>query len=189
MRPEMLQYHMDTCPDCGGDISDSTETCPACGHERAEQTEDGGDPTGTGVSRRGLLVYSGSAMALTWAGFGAGWFALVYEQVSPPEKVVREYVDALDRSKFYTAEQLFHEDAPGDAWGPDDLPEISRLSLTVEDTEVTDRETDVPRQGVTELALVVATITIATTERSNTTEVPMVVAKNDAGEWKLWEDR
>lgn len=201
---------MGHCPHCGREHPASAAVCPHCEQSLAagekpaddgpreptpdvaatgEESEPASETVTTGVSRRGMLAYGGGTALATWGGIGAGWFAFVYERTSPEEDVVREYVDAVDRSKFYTAQQLFHEDAPGEAWSATEIPDVDRLSLTIENTEVVDRQSEVDHENVRELALVVAEITIESSQQSETIEVGFVVAQNDGGEWKLWEDR
>lgn len=179
---------MDSCPHCGetvsGESSDEERgSCPHCAVIFPGETEPGG------VSRRGLLTWgSGSALA-TFTGAGLGWFVFVHEPTGPEEDVVREYVDALDRSHFYTAQTLFHEDAPGEAWRPEELPDVDRIELTVEETEVVDRVEDPEIDGVEELALVHVDISIDDGVRSDLLQLAFVVALNEDGEWKLWRDR
>jgi len=176
---------MNSCPECGRTV-EGEQACPRCGVALAADDDESVD---LGVTRRGLLTYSGGSALLTLGGIGAGWFAFVREDTGPEEEVVREYVDALDRSHFYTAETLFHEDAPVEAWGPAELPDVGRLSLTVEDTEVVDREDEPDVAGVEELALVHVDITIDDGVESTLLELAFVVALNEEGEWKMWRDR
>jgi hypothetical protein len=141
------------------------------------------------VSRRGMLLYGGGSALVTLGGAGAGWFAFIRASRGPEEEVVREYVDAIDRGYFYTAQELFHENAPTDAWGQDELPGVDRISLSVERTAVADREEDPGLEGVEELALVHVDITMEGGVNSELLELAFVVAQNEAGEWKLWRDR
>ncbi|PSP27444.1 hypothetical protein BRC65_05630 [Halobacteriales archaeon QH_2_65_14] len=193
---------MTDCSHCGGRVLTAMEACPHCGQSLADVGTDAGsgddeESAGDGeksleyrnVSRREMLAYGGGSAVATWAAAGAGWFAFIYEQTGPEEDVVREYVSALDRSHFYTASQLFHENAPGEAWTAEELPDVDQVDLSVEEAEVTDREEDVDIDGVQELALVVAEISMETSLESQTMEVAFVVALNEDGEWKLWRDR
>jgi hypothetical protein len=196
---------MDQCPHCGTQLSEETvdvsgdgeepsddSVCPECGTalEPNRETEgDAWDSDGPGATRREMLAYGGGSALLTWGAIGAGWYAFIYEQTGPEEDVVREYVDALDRAHFYTASQLFHEDAPGEAWSPNEIPDVGQVDLSVEKTEVVDRQEEVDIGTVQELALVIATITIDGRVESQTMDVGFVVAKNQDGEWKLWQDR
>ncbi len=178
---------MGQCPHCGGGVSgaDGTERCPHCETAMAEDVED--EPVG--VTRRGLLTYGGGSALATWGGVAAGWYVLIHEPTGPEEDVVREYVDALDRSHFHTADELFHENAPGEAWGPAEIPDVDRVDLTVERTEVVDRVEEPDIEGVEELALVHVDITIDDGLQSELLELAFVVALNEDGEWKIWEDR
>lgn len=124
---------MATCPACGEDIEGSPKSCPACNEPltvesgaESDATTEGTDEPDTetettaaelgengettaeppGVTRRGMLTYSGGSALLTFGGIGAGWFAFVREPTGPEEEVVREYVAAVDRSHFYTAQEL-----------------------------------------------------------------------------------
>jgi len=158
--------------------------------ERVDRGDDEFPPTppGSAISRRGMLTYGvGSALA-TWLVIGAGWLAFFYERTGPEEDVVREYVAAVDRSHFYTAQELFHENAPDQAWRPQEIPDVERVDLIVEETEVVDRETEPETEGVEEVALVHADVTIDDGSRSELLELAFVVAKNEDGEWKLWQD-
>lgn len=176
---------MDSCPECGQTV-EGEQRCPACGTTLAAAEDETVEP---GVTRRGLLTYSGGSALLTLGGIGAGWFAFLRERTTPEEEVVREYVDALDRAQFYTAETLFHEDAPVEAWGPAEIPDVGRISLTVEDTEVADREEVPDMASVEELALVQVDITMDDGVESTLLELAFVVALNEDGEWKMWRDR
>jgi hypothetical protein len=206
-------YHMDQCPHCGTHLSGETvdvsedgeensdaSVCPKCGTtfetngktedgRGSDVTEDAWDSDATGATRREVLAYGGGSALLTWGAMGAGWFAFIYEPTSAEEDVVREYVDALDRAHFHTASQLFHEDAPGEAWSATEIPDVGQVDLNVKKTEIVDRQEDVDIATVQELALVVATISIEGAFESQTKEVGFVVAKNMDGEWELWEDR
>lgn len=177
---------MGRCQECGEPVSEGT--CPACGgsHEEGNSVE---RRRSDGVSRRGMLTYGGGSALLTWLAAGTGWYVFIHEPTSPEEAVVREYVEALDRAHFYTAAGLFHDNAPGEAWGPGELPDVNRVELAVEQTEVVDRETDVDLDGVEELALVHADISIDDGRRSNVLYVAFVVALNDDGEWRLWDEQ
>lgn len=178
---------MDRCPECGRSVEGDPEACPAC--EAALAADSDAEPTAPGVTRRGLLTYSGGSALLTLAGVGAGWYALVYEQRGPEEEVVREYVAALDRAHFYTAQELFHEEAPGEAWGPAEIPDVGRVSLEVERTEVVDRMEEPAVEGVEELALVHVDVRMDDGTRSTLLELAFVVARNEDGEWKMWRDQ
>ena len=146
-------------------------------------------PGTTGVTRRGLLVYSGGSALATFGGAGSGWFVFIREPTGPEEDVVREYVDALDRAHFHTAQELFHENAPGEAWSPSEIPDIGQVSLTVEETAVVDRETDIEIDGVEELALVHVDIELDDGSQVELLELAFVVARDEDGEWLLWQDR
>lgn len=166
-------------------------TCPEC-DATVDTSQTGGDKWNTassGATRREMLTYGGGSALLTLGAIGAGWFTFFYEQRSPEEELVREYVDALDRSHFYTASQLFHEDAPGEAWTANEIPDVDQVDMSVDGTEVVDREDEVDITTVQELALVIAEIAIDGGMESQTMEVGFVLAKNQDGEWKLWEDR
>ncbi|MFC7071572.1 hypothetical protein ACFQJ7_16815 [Halovenus rubra] len=176
---------MDSCPECGQTLDDET-VCQACGTELAGDTE---RTVKSGVNRRDFLAYSGGSALATGAGISAGWYAFVYKERGPEEEVVREYVDALDRSHFYTAGTLFHEDAPGEPWGANEIPGINRVTLSVEKTKVTDRETEPEVASVTEFALVRAKIRMDDGVESKLLDVGIVVAQNNDGEWKIWRDR
>lgn len=178
---------MDNCPHCGAAVSGEGErggACSQCGVILASNFEES-----SGVSRRGLLTYGGGSALATWAGVGLGWWMFLREPTGPEEDVVREYVDALDRSHFYTAQSLFHENAPGRAWSPAEIPDVDRVALTVERTEVVDRVENPNIEGVAELALVHVDITIDDGVRTDLLELAFVVALNEDGEWKLWRDR
>ena len=205
---------MEVCPECGRELVGESVACPECegaaspefepavslecevmpspecevtSSSECDQNQAAGG--GSAVSRRGFLVYSGGSALATWAAVGAGWFAFIREPTGPEEDVVREYVDALDRSHYNTAASLFHEDAPGEAWSPQELPTPNHVEITVEETDVVDRETETDTTGVEELALVHADVRIDDGNRSEVLALAFVVAKNEEGEWLLWEDR
>lgn len=203
---------METCPECGADIDGTPGTCPACDvslEETAEATTETGDTaeeTGDvtaedddaepaeaanppGVSRRGVLFYSGGTATATLAGLGGGWFAFIREDYPPEEAVVREYVDALNRGHFYTAQSLFHENAPGEAWTAQEFPTAKEVSLEVQRTEVVDRQSDLDIAGVVELALVHVDIEYQGGSERRLLELAFIVAQNTDEEWRLWKDR
>jgi hypothetical protein len=190
--------------DGGSAIDDGNENGPASGEHEGGGSEDAADeseaaddaareaePTtrGGGVSRRGMLLYSGGSAALTLATIGAGWFAFVYKPRPPEEEVVREYVDAIDRNKFNTATGLFHEESPHTPWPTRDPAEIARMDLTVESTSVDDRQVETERESVREYALVVTEVTFDSGAESERFTVRIVVAQNEDGEWRIWRDQ
>lgn len=136
-----------------------------------------------------MLLYGGGSAALTLATIGAGWFAFVYESRPPEEEVVREYVDAIDRNKFNTATGLFHEESPHTPWPTQDPAEIAQMDLTVESTSVDDRQAETERESVREYALVVTEVTFDSGAESERFTVPIVVAQNGDGEWRIWRDQ
>lgn len=140
------------------------------------------------VTRRDFLMYGGGATVLAWAGIGAGWFTFVYERTGPEEDVVREYVDAVDRSQFYTVNQLFHEDAPHEPPTPADIPDVDGIDIEVEKTEVIDREADPETASIEELALVRAELRLRSPQESQRLTADFWVARDTTGEWKLWAD-
>jgi hypothetical protein len=204
---EDIEAGADVCPACeeslGGDGSKTSPEDESGTVDEKRLTEDreldvDNDKSDTeddipadppGVSRRGMLTYSGGSALLTFGGLGAGWFAFIREPTGPEEDVVREYVAALDRSHFYTAQSLFHENAPDDAWSATELPTMDRAELTVERTEVVDRQSDVDISGVQELALVHIDITYRDSQRTELLELAFIVAKNENGEWRMWRDQ
>jgi len=123
-----------------------------------DQTDGKGDKpeddefTDKSVSRRGMLAYGGGSALLTWGAAGAGWFTFIYEPAGPEEELVREYVGALDRSNFYTVAGLFHEDAPVSPPTVRDFPDIQEVDMSIDSTEVVERNEDVALETVQEMA-------------------------------------
>jgi len=141
-----------------------------------------------GVSRRDVLVYGGGSYLFGGLVLGGVWWGVFRDRAGPAEEVVREYVEALDRSQFFTAAGLFHEDAPDPPPSPSDLPDIGRLDLAVESTEVLDRDADPEVSSVREFALVRTEVSVESAMESDTLGLDVVVAKNGAGDWKIWSD-
>lgn len=182
---------MDDGPDEEGDPGPAADSQAAGSTAGAGPSSGDEFPTpspGSGVSRRGMLTYGGGAALVTWLGIGAGWYVFIREPTGPEEDVVREYVDAIDRSHFYTAQELFHENAPDEAWRPEEIPDVDRVDVAVEDTEVVDRETEPETAGVEEVALVHADVSIDDGTRSELLELAFIVVRNEEGEWKMWRD-
>ncbi|MFC7058396.1 hypothetical protein [Halovenus salina] len=84
---------------------------------------------------------------------------------------------------------MYHENAPGEAWGQEELPGVDRISLSVEKTDVADRVDQPDLEGVEELALVHVDITMEGSANSELLKLAFEVAENDDGEWKLWRDQ
>lgn len=153
-----------------------------------EDASGGADDADTSAfSRRALLGYGGGSALLTVAGAGGLWFALVYEDIGPEEAVVREYFNAIDRSNYATAEAMFHSDSPDSSWANDEIRNLLRVDLAVEDTTVRERY-EAERESVQEYALVVADVEIDNGEQSETFSIGIMVAQNADGEWRIWRD-
>jgi hypothetical protein len=182
-----LGERADTAADTSADEATATLQEAAAGDRPDDLTAETANPSG--VSRRGVLFYSGGSAALTLAALGGGWFAFIREDYPPEEAVVREYVDALNRGHFYTAQNLFHENAPGEAWTAQEFPTAKQVSLDVQRTEVVDRQSDLDIPGVRELALVHVDIEYQGGSERRLLELAFIVAQNMDDEWRLWKDR
>jgi hypothetical protein len=196
------------CPHCGNAPDGDRPSVFADGGEPASEdsdtdgetdaapdTESAGaaeeDPAGgenPAFSRRAMLGYGGGSALLTLTGAGGVWYAFFYPRLSPEEKVVREYFNAVDRNNYNTAERLFHEDSPDSSWASDEVPNLLRVSVSVEDTEIRERWGDAERETVQEYALVAADVTIDNGEQAETFVIGIMVAQNTDGEWRIWRD-
>lgn len=140
------------------------------------------------LSRREMLTYGGGSAALTGAGIGAGWFAFVHESRPPEEELVRDYVDAIDRDKYNTATGMFHEASPHTPWPTREPTELAQMDLSVEGTDVGNRQQATDTGSVREFALVVTEVNFDSGVESETFTVRVVVAKNEDDEWRIWRD-
>lgn len=207
---------MTYCPNCGTPVETSGNHCRHCGalpvladggeSEPTGQEESGAedhppdsDPATTGESeqansdpgghsRRAILGYGGGSALLTWVLAGGLWYALVYEQISAEEQVVRDYFNAIGRNNYGTAERLFHSESPDSSWATDEIANLNRVDVSVEDTEVEQRWEEADRESVEEYALVVADVTIDNGEQSETFDIGIMVAQNTDEEWRIWQD-
>ncbi len=187
---------MSRCEDCGRLAAHTRVECGYCGG-RLVDGNDSGPATGAEVgggsgqlSRRAMLGYGAGSTLVTLGAFAAGWRVFLYEETTPAEDVVREYVDALDRAHFVTAGELFHENAPNSPPTAGENPDLESVDLTVEETEVLDRAEDVSTAGVAEFALVRTRITIESPfDGEQTVEPRITAALNEDGEWRIWRDR
>lgn len=177
---------MERCPDCGTAVDG--DACPDCGADLRAPTSETEFEGGDHLSRRAMLTYTGGSAAATLGLIGAGWFTFFYERTGPEEDVVREYVTALDRAHFNRAALLYHEDAPGEAPTPADQPGLRDIDISVEETAVTARESDVSLDAVEELAFVDATVVFESASGTERVETGFVVAHHSNGEWFLWRD-
>lgn len=177
---------MPRCSVCGAE-SDG-EQCDVCGEpfdgDRIDDPLDGGD----GLSRRAMLGYTGGSAAATLALTSVGWLTFVYDWAGPEEKLVKEYVAALDRQHFYTAAQLYHADAPGDPPEASDYPYLQDKDLIVEETSVPARREDIELDSVAALAFVDATIVFDSPWETEEIQTGFVVAQRPDDEWRLWRD-
>jgi len=159
------------------------------GTESKDTEETSGEDDAGGVSRRDALVYGGGTYVCGGLLLGGVWYGFFRESFEPEEEVVREYVDALDRAHFYTVQELFHEDAPDSPPTAADVPDVAQVDLSAEETEIVDRDTDPDLASVEAFALVRTVISLESPMDSDTLEVGIVVAQNEAGEWKIWSDK
>jgi hypothetical protein len=166
-----------------------SETDAAPDAESAGATGEGaaGDEN-PAFSRRAMLGYGGGSALLTLGGAGGIWYAFFYPRLGPEEKVVQEYFRAVDRNNYNTAERLFHEDSPDSSWASDEVPNLLRMSVSVDDTEIRERWGDAERETVQEYALVAADVTIDNGEQAETFVIGIMVAQNTDGEWRIWRD-
>jgi len=167
--------------DAGGESDSGTDDEP-------EQAPDTKWAESQGFSRRAMLGYGGGSALVTMTGVGSVWYAFFYPRLSPEEKVVREYFRAIDRNNYNTAERLFHEDSPDSSWASDEVPNLLRVSVSVEDTEIRERWEDAERETVQEYALVAADVTIDNGQQAETFLIGIMVAQNTDGEWRIWRD-
>jgi len=135
-----------------------------------------------------MLGYTGGAALSTWALAGAGWYVFIHESLEPEEELVREYFDAIDRDHYNTAALMFHEESPDSPWAADRVAEVSRMEISVEDTEIAERWENADRASIQEWALVVADVEMDSGAESETFAIGILVAKNSEGEWRIWRD-
>jgi hypothetical protein len=169
------------------DADSETDAAPDTESEGAAEKDVSEDET-PAVSRRAMLGYSGGSALLTLGGAGGVWYTVFYPRHSPEEKVVREYFSAVDRNNYNTAERLFHADSPDSSWASDEIPNLLRVSVSVEDTEIRERWENAERETVKEYALVAADVTIDNGEQAETFLIGIMVAQNTDGEWRIWRD-
>jgi len=143
------------------------------------------------LTRRQALAAGGGVAVIAGAwllGFGDS-------SSDSPESVVRNYLDAVEARDADAASNFVHQNSPAQ----DELitplsggGEVStdEYSITVDETEIVDRESEGTQGGVQEFATVETTFTtsIETDEssQSDTTTVQFRLARNSAGTWKLW---
>ncbi len=165
------------------------EQRPLPGQGRRQQNK-----IGPLTRRQALAVGGGIAVMIgAWAlGFGDS-------SSDSPERVVRDYLDAVEARDADAASTLVHQNSPAQdelvtplsgadgQSSPDDL----QYSLTVDQIEVVARESDPAQEDVGEFATVETTITTTIesddTSQTNTNTVQFRLARNSAGTWKLWD--
>lgn len=170
-----------------GDADSETDAAPDAESEQAAE-KGASENENKAFSRRAMLGYGGGSALLTLTGAGGIWYAFFYPRLSPEEKVVREYFRAIDRNNYNTAERLFHENSPDSSWASDEVPNLLRVSVSVEDTEIRERWEDAERETVQEYALVAADVTIDNGQQAETFLIGIMIAQNTDGEWRIWRD-
>jgi hypothetical protein len=144
--------------------------------------------------RQALAVGGGIAVMI-----GAWALGVTSSSSDNPERVVRDYLDAVEARDPDAASTLVHQDSPAQDELVTPLPGAAgessddelQYSITVDGTEVVDRESDPAQEGVQEFATVETTITTTIespdTSQKNTNTVQFRLARNSAGTWKLWD--
>jgi flagellin FlaB len=105
-----------------------------------------------------------------------------------PESVMQAYVDALNAADVAAMADLLHEESPLDEPEEGDLSGVEDLEFTLENATVVDEEVSEVASNydsVQEFEMIEYTIAV---EGEGKTERAFVVAKNQDGEWKLWDE-
>jgi len=150
--------------------------------------EDDDDLERSSVSRRGAIGYLGGTTFGVLGLASAGWYVFLRETRGPEEQVVVDYWDYIDRAHYNSAVALFHRNAPVDPPTPRTVAVYSQANIDVESTEVLDEREETDLAGVGAAAIVRADITLDWGSSSEGMEPAFVVAENDDGDWRMWDD-
>lgn len=146
------------------------------------------------LTRRQALYGAGGVVAV-----GAAWLLFGDDSnASGPEGTVRSYLDAVEAGDRDAAASYVHQDAPARQQFIDSAAnpagsfagENVEVSITLEEAEVVSRESEPGPSNVEEFAIVETTITTyiesGGRSESDTSTSQVRLAKNSAGNWKLW---
>jgi flagellin FlaB len=131
-----------------------------------------------------------------WVVLGDGTLPLVGgdDERGGPEGAIRAYVDALNAGDATALRDALHDQSPLD--GPEDggLSNVQDMEFTLENATVVDEELSEDAseyESVQAFETVEFTLAVEGTEQAGGNEEftqAFVVAQNQAGEWKLWNE-
>jgi flagellin FlaB len=122
-------------------------------------------------------------------GLGAGGWYLLREDSGGPKTVAQQYADALTDRDVAALNALRHQESPS-LPEVDDLSGVQEWEISLEDAQVVNENIDYRASnysGVQEFELVEYVLLIEADGESARAAGQFVVAKNQNGEWKLWD--
>lgn len=151
-----------------------------------------------GIDRRYVLGGIAGVAVL-----GGAWFFVLDDDDDDPESVIESYADAVLDGDLDEADSYFHEDTPAmrpsEEFDPEFVDEefFEEWEMRIENMEQVDEDLpysaddfdNVDEIQVIEVETVVENDPTGFTEPGTTEIDRFVMAKNDAGEWRIWEIR